>query len=335
MKPLLIPFIAQLLIFSACVSPQQPADAANTEINTEEIEIPLVKATNQSTVVAVEQRSNESTDAKAESVPQQASIPTERLEKAPPKVMETADTKPEPTNMDEVSPKIPLSEKTPQEALAATFSHANWNELVAKYVRANGKVNYKGFKADKAKLQVYLDLLNEHGPQSSWSRDKKLAFWINAYNAYTVKLIVDNYPLSSIMKLNNGKAWDQAFAKVGGKTYTLNNIEHDIIRKQFNEPRIHFAVNCASISCPKLLNEAYTEEKLNGQLERQTRAYINNPTENSISAEKLVLSSLFDWYKGDFTKSGSLVDFINKYSTTKAQQNASISHKEYNWMLNE
>ena len=213
------------------------------------------------------------------------------------------------------------------------ISHATWNSLVSKYVTSAGKVNYKGFLAEKAKLQGYLDLLSANPPASSWSQKAQLAYWINAYNAFTVKLIIDNYPLKSIMDL--GKPWDKSFITIGGKSYTLNQIEHETIRKQFNEPRIHFAVNCASVSCPKLLNEAYTEAKLDAQLTAQTKSYLNNPAENGLSSAQAELSSLFDWYKEDFTKSGTVIDFVNKYASTKVDAGATISYKEYNWSLNE
>ena len=240
---------------------------------------------------------------------------------------------PEIENIDARSQAEEIQEMEEPEALLAGISHASWNTLVAKYVSASGKVNYKGFLSSKAELQTYLDLLSSNPPSTSWSKNEQLAYWINAYNAFTVKLIIDNYPLKSIMDL--GKPWDKNFINIGGKSYTLNNIEHDIIRKQFDEPRIHFAVNCASISCPILLNEAYTADKLNGQLDKQTRAYINNPQENSLSASSAEISSLFDWYKGDFTKKGSLIQFLNTYADTQVSSSASISYKNYNWSLNE
>lgn len=226
-----------------------------------------------------------------------------------------------------------LSEPKPVVEEIQALSHASWDALVKKYVSSSGKVNYKGFKSEQAKLDAYLKSLNSNSPQSSWKRNEKLAYWINAYNAYTVKLILDNYPLKSIMDLE--KPWDKKWIKIGTATYSLNNIEHDIIRKEFNEPRIHFAVNCASFSCPKLLNEAFTAAKLEGQLQKLTIAYINDARHNAVSANKAELSSLFDWYKGDFTKNGSLIDYINKYAKVKLSAGASISYKNYNWSLNE
>ena len=232
--------------------------------------------------------------------------------------------------IEEVTPTPTLNTES---ANVDGISHEAWNSLVSKYVSSSGKVNYKGFISEKNQLQSYLDLLSKNPPASSWSQKAQLAYWINAYNAFTVKLILDNYPLKSIIDL--GKPWDKAFINIGGKTYTLNQIEHETIRKQFNEPRIHFAVNCASVSCPKLLNEAYTVAKLESQLTAQTKSYLNNPAENVLSTSSVELSSLFDWYEEDFTKSGTVIDFVNKYASTKVNAGAAISYKEYNWSLNE
>ncbi len=159
-----------------------------------------------------------------------------------------------------------------------------------------------------------------------------MAFWINAYNAFTVKLIVDNYPISSIMKLDNGKVWDRKWINIGGKTYSLNNIENDILRPQFKDPRIHFAVNCAAKSCPPLLNRAWTAANLESNFEKQARAFINNPEFNKISAKEVEVSKIFDWYASDF---GNLIDYLNKYSSTKINANAKVKFREYDWALNE
>ncbi len=231
-------------------------------------------------------------------------------------------------------PTSPVITK-PVVAQSSIVSHDSWDQLLRKYVSSTGKVNYKGFKADKATLQDYLDQLSTHPPQSSWSRNERLAYWINVYNAFTVKLIVDNYPTSSITKLEGGKPWNKRWIPIGEKTYTLDEVENSIIRPRFKEARIHFAVNCASVSCPELLNRAFTASKLTQQLESQTRAYINNPKHNSISASAPQVSQLFEWYAVDFEQKGTLIDFLNVYSSTLIQANASIGFKPYNWDLNE
>lgn len=216
--------------------------------------------------------------------------------------------------------------------LAGQPDHSAWNALLQKYVTAAGEVNYKGFRTEKAKLQTYLDELASHPVEESWLTEEKLAYWINAYNAFTVKLIVDHYPVKSITDLHQGKPWDVKWIKLGKKTYSLNQIENEIIRPQFKEPRIHFAVNCAAKSCPPLLNEAYTADKLDGQLEKQSKAFINNSAYNRIQAKSVQVSKIFEWYADDF---GQLIAFLNKYSETRIQGNAKVGFEEYDWALNE
>lgn len=210
--------------------------------------------------------------------------------------------------------------------------HAAWNTLLQKNVSATGKVNYKGFKAQKSTLQSYLDDLAANPPASDWGRKETMAYWINAYNAFTVKLIVDNYPLSSITNLDGGKPWDKKWIKLGDKTYSLNNIENDILRPKYKDARIHFAVNCAAQSCPPLLNKAWTAANLNANFDKQAKAFINNSKFNKISADAVEISKIFEWYAGDF---GDIVTYLNKYSTTKINAGAKVSYMEYDWALNE
>ena len=211
-------------------------------------------------------------------------------------------------------------------------THQKWNDLLKKHVSENGNVDYKGFKKEEAVLESYLELLSKNLPQKSWTKNATLAYWINAYNAFTVKLILDNYPVKSIKKINS--PWDAAFINLGNKKYSLGQIEHKILRKM-NEPRIHFAINCASYSCPNLLNEAYTEKYLNNQLDAAAKSFINDKTKNNITANNIEISSIFDWFTSDFKKKGTLIDFLNKYSSVKINAKAKISYKEYNWNLNE
>ena len=211
-----------------------------------------------------------------------------------------------------------------------------YNDLLQKHVTKDGIVNYKSFKADEAKLDTYISYLEKTTPASSWSENKQKAFWINTYNVYTIKLILENYPLKSIMDIKqDGKtAWKIPFAKVGGKTYTLDYIEHEILRKNLFDPRIHVGVNCASISCPKLGNIAFTEENIDANLEKLMKTFINDSSRNKITNNKVQISSIFDWFKEDFTKNGSVIDYLNKYSNTEINSNAAISYLKYDWSLN-
>jgi len=214
-------------------------------------------------------------------------------------------------------------------------NHEAWNALTKKYVSTSSKVNYKGMKADLSKITTYLEHLKNTSPKNDWSKNEKLAYWINLYNASTVYLIASNYPTSSITKLSGGKPWDKKFVKSGSKTYSLNDIENTIVRPQFKDPRIHAALNCAAVSCPKLLNGAFFSSKLNAQLDKQTRAWINDASKNKLNGSKAQISQIFDWYKVDFKE--GVVAFINKYISTGValEPKAKISYLEYDWALNE
>ena len=214
---------------------------------------------------------------------------------------------------------------------AQKIDHTLWSSFLQKHVTANGNVNYKSIKANEADLNTYLNQFVKISPQESWAKNETLAYWINAYNAFTIKLIIDNYPVNSIKDIKN--PWDKKFIPVDGKMISLNFIEHSILRKM-NEPRIHFAINCASVSCPKLLNKAYLPETLDSQLDVATTTFISSEN-NSIKQDKLALSKIFKWFAEDFKKEGSLIDFLNNYSKTKINSNPKIVYFGYNWDLNE
>jgi hypothetical protein len=211
-----------------------------------------------------------------------------------------------------------------------------FNDLLQKHVTKDGIVDYKSFKVDESKLDNFIAYLEKTSPEKSWSENKQKAFWINAYNAYTIKLILENYPLKSIMDIKKeGKtAWKIPFVVVGGKTYTLDHIEHEILRKKLFDPKIHVGVNCASGSCPKLGNVAFTEANIDAELTKLMKAFINDATRNKLGKKKVQISSIFDWFKGDFTKKGSVIDYLNKYSNTEIKSNAKISYLKYDWSLN-
>ena len=176
-------------------------------------------------------------------------------------------------------------------------THELWNNLLRKHVLDNGKVNYKGLKNDRKDLYKYLQVLNANLPNASHSKDYKLAYWINAYNAMTVDLILRHYPVKRIKDIE--KPWQQRYWKLGNKWYNLNDIEHEVLRKM-EEPRIHFAIVCASVSCPKLLNEAYTASNLSEQLTKVTKAFLNDSTKNNLSENNIELSKIFQWFAKDF-----------------------------------
>ena len=323
-------FLFAFTLLLACGEAKTDTSTLQNEIN---IDVPstattTVAETTSPTIITHGLEENNTTPTVKEKVQTKASAKKETIQAS-------IEKKPSPTIQSETI--TPKKETTPskEEALAPTkhvLSHSNWNALLQKYVTANGKVNYKGFKADNAKLQAYLDHLTTNPVQKDWSRNKKMAYWINAYNAFTIKLIVDNYPISSITKINGGKPWDKKWIKLGGKTYSLNQIENDILRPKYKDARIHFAVNCAAKSCPTILNSAWTADNLNANLEKQAKKFINNTSFNTISAKKVKISKIFEWYAVDF--GDNIIDYLNKYSTVKINADAKVEYMEYNWKLN-
>ena len=211
-------------------------------------------------------------------------------------------------------------------------THQLWNRLLEKHVSDNGHVNYLGIKKDNAILKSYIIFLSKHMPNSNWTKEEHLSYWINAYNAMTVDLILRHYPIKSIKDIKD--PWYQRLWKLGDKWYNLDDIEHQILRKM-EEPRIHFAIVCASVSCPKLLNEAYTASNLESQLTNATKDFINDSERNAVSENDLEISKIFQWFTKDFKQDGSLINFLNKYVDITISGKAKITFKDYNWDLNE
>ena len=224
---------------------------------------------------------------------------------------------------------------------AQPIVHATWDSLLQKYVKKDGLVDYEGFIKDSVQFNRYLNLLKTNHPNpDNWTKEERLAYWINAYNAFTVKIIIDNYPTTSIKKIKPGipfvnSVWDIKFIEIEGQTYDLNNIEHGIIRAKFEEPRIHFAVNCASISCPKLLNRAYEPTTLEAQLTAAAKDFLTDANRNIIKKDRVQLSKIFFWYRGDFVKDMKLIEYINQYSSIEVSKDAKVRYLDYDWNLNE
>ena len=220
--------------------------------------------------------------------------------------------------------------------------HLLWDSLLKKYVDNTGLVNYKVFGEDSTLLSTYIEKLTSNIPNETWSENDQLAYWINLYNAATIKLILQHYPISSIKDIGASiqipfinTPWQIKFIILNGKKYNLDHIEHSIIRKMFDEPRIHFALVCAARSCPKLRNEAYIGDKLENQLTDQAKAFLSDSLKNNISVNKIIISKLFRWYGGDFKKKSSLIDYINQYSPEPIDKDADIDYMDYYWELND
>lgn len=212
------------------------------------------------------------------------------------------------------------------------FNHEIWHSLLQKHVTNAGNVNYKGFKQDHVQLKTYMQQLATNMPTEQWTKNDVLAYWINAYNALTVDLILKHYPIQSIKDIKN--PWDERLWQLGDKWYNLNEIEHEILRKM-DEPRIHFAIVCASFSCPKLSNKAFTATDLDAQLTQFTREFLADTNRNIITKDEVNISKIFQWFSKDFKQNGSLLDFINKYTDIDVASSAKTKYLDYNWALNE
>lgn len=244
---------------------------------------------------------------------------------------------------------------------AAAFDHGAWGQLLRRHVvpatDASGtSVNYAGLQGDKDALQHYLAQLAAvtEADFLRWPSAERLAFLINAYNAWTVQLVLSEYPeITSIKEIGGwfGSPWDKAIAPLLGRTRTLDEIEHQMIRGsgQFDEPRIHFAVNCASVGCPALRPEAYTADHLEDQLEDQTTAFLRDRSRNAWRDDRLHVSPIFKWYRADFHSGwrghDSLSAFLASYASaldlTPAQKkklaagDVRIHFSTYDWTLND
>lgn len=231
---------------------------------------------------------------------------------------------------------------------AQSVDHSAFNTLLQQHVR-NGLVNYDAFQ-NAPGFTTYLRTLATTDP-SSLSRPEQLAFWINAYNAYTIAQINAHGERQSIKNINKtlgflktGGPWREKMATVGNTTYTLDEIEHEQIRPVFNEPRIHFALVCAAIGCPPLRNEAYTAAQLDAQLDDQARQFLlRSPAKNRVDANGNVvyLSRIFDWYGSDFAPDrAGLLRWLSRYWPAGAERDVLTSPRvrviwtEYDWSLN-
>lgn len=205
-----------------------------------------------------------------------------------------------------------------------------FDKLLKTYVDPNGRVNYKMLTKEKTAINQVLDQLQKINTQKL-NEKARLAFYINLYNLTTLKVIADNYPIKSIKDMKGGKIWDIGLMVLNGKSYSLNELENQLIRGQYKEPRIHFLINCGAKSCPPLHTEAFTEKNIDELMDKRTRQFINDALSNTITPKQIKISKIFDWYQTDF---GNLVSFINRYSKTKVLNNAKISFMDYDWDLN-
>lgn len=223
-----------------------------------------------------------------------------------------------------------------------TMDHSAFDALLREHVDGDGWVDYEGLRKDAMSLDMYIASV-ANAPFGSLGRDEKLALLINAYNAFTLRLILDHYPVESIKDIPSAKRWADRRWRIGKMTLSLNQIEHEQIRPKFAEPRIHFALVCAAIACPRLRNEAYEADRIEEQLEDQTN-YVHSHARwfRYQRGDRTVrLTKLYDWYGADFKQvTGSVLDFAARYSAPlKAAMNEDatlrIKWLDYDWTLND
>lgn len=222
----------------------------------------------------------------------------------------------------------------------ATINHQTWQDILEQYVVVSGQNHLFAYQAvtpiDKQRLDSYIEQLSQLNPKE-YSQAVQYAYWVNLYNAVTVDLILDAYPVKSITKLGGFFSfgpWDEEVVTIEGKALTLNDIEHRILRPIWNDPRTHYAVNCASLGCPNLQTQAFTAQNTDQLLEQAAKAFINSPKGVELNEKGLKLSSIYDWFASDFAVDGGVINHIKRYSPNL---NATLDNVQYDydWTLNQ
>jgi hypothetical protein len=223
-------------------------------------------------------------------------------------------------------------------------SHAAWTALLKKHVVVleagkASQVRYAEFAKDRAALKACLDSLSgvQEAEFRAWSRPQRMAFLINAYNAFTIELILAHYPVGSIKDVGNDlfdNRWKKKFFKLLGPAASLDQIEHEMLRKPgvYDEPRVHFALNCASVGCPMLREEAFVADRLEVQLEEQAKRFLSDRSRNRYANGRLEVSKIFDWFKEDFAPREK---FFERYAAQLGGTSALVSFLDYDWTLND
>lgn len=239
-------------------------------------------------------------------------------------------------------PKVALQESFAEKPDGNKFDHSSFDSLLKENVDVDGWVDYGQLKASSDRLDAYIDTIG-NAEIDELGRSERLAFLINAYNAFTLKLIVEHYPLDSIKEISDADRWDAVRWNLAGQTVSLNQIEHELIRPNFKEPRIHFALVCAAIGCPPLSNEAYSGIDLEKQLTRQATYVHQHKTwfDYEVGSGQLKLTQLYKWYGDDFVQvAGSVEKFAATYAPVLQRDLTSgsipnVQWLDYDWALND
>jgi hypothetical protein len=220
----------------------------------------------------------------------------------------------------------------------AAVDHSPWSAVLAHYVDDHGRVAYRDLQAhDQARFDSYLATLAQ-AQVVGMSEAEEKAFWINAYNAMIVNGVLHGYTAESVLARKRFFSWYTL--PIAGEERSPDEVEHQILRRKFHDPRVHFTIVCASTSCPQLRREAYVPERLEQQLDEAARGFINDPTRNRIAAQQVALSQIFHWFAEDFVRSaGSVSAFVQRFVTDDKKailsaQTGALQYLEYDWTLN-
>lgn len=217
-------------------------------------------------------------------------------------------------------------------AFSQYINYQFYEDFLTKYVSKDGYVDYDAIYQNQTDLNTVIKRFEGLPVIKDWSKNQELSHWINVYNVYSIKLIVDNFPINSIKDIVG--SFDLRFIPYKNQYISLNYIEKEILSTTLDE-RIHFAINCASISCPNINCVPFYADTIETQLEVAAKQFINNTLKNDISRKEVKLSKIFDWFAADFLKNNtSIIAYINKYADSKIKENAEITFLDYNWSLN-
>jgi Protein of unknown function, DUF547 len=237
-------------------------------------------------------------------------------------------------------------------AYAFDHDYRKYGEVLQTYVK-DGLVDYVQLQKNRTTIDSFVKELAgvRKEEYDTWTREKQLAFWINGYNGWFLKIVIDHYPIrggkllgifypeNSVQRIPG--VWDVVKTQMAGREVSLNTIEHRILRTIFKEPRIHFSIVCASLGCPVLRTEPFRANELESQLEAATRDFINNPSKVrwNQNTNRLEVSKIFDWFASDFRSAGGVVSFIKRYASKelaeKITPDKKVAYLEYDWRLNE
>ena len=217
-------------------------------------------------------------------------------------------------------------------SFAQKMNYTAYSEFLSKHISFTGNVDYAKIKENQAQLTTIIQSFEKTSPEKIWEKNEKLAYWINAYNAYTLQLVVNYYPIKSTNEIKD--IYKINFIEYKGIKISLDYVEHEIL-KSLEDPRYHFVINCAANGSPILNNEAIEPATIDRQMNNAARLFLNDGSKNLITESTANLSKIFDWYAGEFVTIKPFIEFVNQFSVNKVTEKTEIKFNEFNWSLNQ